>query len=131
MSSTLIGPASTSSLFAGRQDSVLLTAASWIEGTLLGALATIVAVLAVAGIGLLMLQGRLVLRDGARVLIGCFILFGASSIASGLRSFADQAASGEFSSRLEAQQASAPELLIIPENDTEYDPYAGASVQDR
>lgn len=31
-----------------------------------------------------MLQGRLSLRDGARAVLGCFILFGAPYIASGL-----------------------------------------------
>jgi type IV secretion system protein VirB2 len=65
--------------------SVLLAAVNWIEGTLLGTLlATIIAVIAIAGIGFMMLAGRIDLKRGASVLLGCFVLFGASAIANGL-----------------------------------------------
>jgi hypothetical protein len=36
----------------------------------------------------MMLSGRVDLRRGASVVLGCFILFGASSIAAGIRSVA-------------------------------------------
>ena len=42
----------------------------------------ILCVLAVAFVGMLMLTGRLALREGLRVALGCFILLGAPAIAS-------------------------------------------------
>lgn len=114
------------SLFDARGDETILAAVGWIEGTLLGTLATIVAILAVAGIGLLMLQGRFALRHGARVLLGCFILFGAASIAAGLRSLTGETAGPQI---VDARPpAPAPPL---PDQSPPYDPYAGASVPDR
>jgi type IV secretion system protein VirB2 len=47
-------------------------------------MATSVAVIAIVGIGFGMLSGRIDLRRGATVIIGGFILFGASSIVAGL-----------------------------------------------
>ena len=46
----------------------------WFTGTLLGSLAVSLCVIAIAIVGLTMLTGRLSVRDGARVVIGCFIL---------------------------------------------------------
>ena len=65
---------------------VILGAAQWIQGTLLGTLATVVAVIAIAVVGLLMLAGRINWRYGSVVILGCFILFGAASIVAGIRS---------------------------------------------
>ncbi len=67
----------------------LVAAVLWLQNTLLGTVATTVAVICVATVGLMMLSGRLDLRRGASVVLGCFILFGASGIASGIRSVAD------------------------------------------
>jgi type IV secretory pathway VirB2 component (pilin) len=100
---------------------------AWIEGAALGTVATTVAVIAVAAIGLLMLSGRLELRRGITVIFGCFLLFGASSIAAALAGLtgADRPPGqpvapdpGPLSSRL---LSSAPPPSA-------YDPYAGASV---
>ena len=66
----------------------IVGAVQWLQGTLLGTVATTVAVISVATIGLMMLSGRVDLRRGASVVVGCFILFGASSIAAGIRSVA-------------------------------------------
>ena len=41
--------------------------------------------LAVAFVGLMLMTGRLAVRDGLRVAVGCFVLLGAPLIASGLR----------------------------------------------
>jgi type IV secretory pathway VirB2 component (pilin) len=46
------------------------------------------AVMAVATVGLMMLTGRMNWRFGATVILGCFILFGAGAIVSGIRSAA-------------------------------------------
>jgi type IV secretion system protein VirB2 len=67
---------------------VIVAAVRWLEGTLLGTIATVVAVIAVASVGLLMLTGRINWRYGATVILGCFILFGAASIVAGIQSTA-------------------------------------------
>jgi type IV secretory pathway VirB2 component (pilin) len=64
----------------------ILGAVRWIQGALLGTVATVVAVIAVAVVGLLMLTGRINWRYGAIVILGCFILFGAASIVAGIQS---------------------------------------------
>jgi type IV secretion system protein VirB2 len=66
----------------------IIGALSWLQGTLLGTVATVVAVIAVASIGFLMLTGRLNWRYGATVILGCFVLFGAATIVSGIRATA-------------------------------------------
>ena len=66
----------------------IVSALSWLQGTLLGNVATSVAVIAVAMVGFMMLTGRLNWRVGATVIIGCFVLFGAGAIVSGIQSAA-------------------------------------------
>jgi type IV secretory pathway VirB2 component (pilin) len=66
----------------------IVAALAWMEGTLLGNVATAVAVMAVAAVGFMMLTGRLNWRFGATVIVGCFVLFGAASIVSGIQSAA-------------------------------------------
>jgi type IV secretion system protein VirB2 len=65
-----------------------VSAVHWLEGTLLGTIATTVAVIAVASVGFLMLTGRINWRYGATVILGCFILFGAASIVGGIQATA-------------------------------------------
>jgi len=60
----------------------------WVQGTLLGNLATTAAVIAVAVVGLLMLTGRIDWKRGLTVIVGAFIVFGAASIVAGIRSAA-------------------------------------------
>src|SRR6201992_3946496 len=66
----------------------IVAALSWLQGTLLGNVATAVAVIAVAMVGFMMLTGRMNWRFGATVIIGCFVLFGAGAIVSGIQSTA-------------------------------------------
>lgn len=66
----------------------IVSALRWLQGTLLGNVATAVAVMAVAAVGFMMLTGRMNWRFGATVIIGCFILFGAGAIVSGIQSAA-------------------------------------------
>src|SRR4051794_2600811 len=68
--------------------SPLIAALDWVQGTLLGNLATSAAVIAVAVVGFLMLTGRMDWRRGLTVVVGCFIIFGAVSIVAGIRSMA-------------------------------------------
>ena len=70
--------------------SPLIAALQWIEGTLLGNLATTAAVIAVAMVGFLMLTGRIEWRRGLTVVIGCFIIFGATAIVAGIRTLAER-----------------------------------------
>jgi type IV secretion system protein VirB2 len=64
----------------------IVAALAWMQGTLLGNVATAVAVIAVAMVGFMMLTGRMNWRFGATVIIGCFILFGAGTIVAGIQS---------------------------------------------
>lgn len=66
----------------------IVAALAWLQGTLLGNVATMVAVMAVAAVGFMMLTGRLNWRFGATVILGTFILFGAGAIVSGIQSAA-------------------------------------------
>ena len=68
--------------------SPLVAAMVWIQDTLLGNVATAAAVIAVAVVGFMMLTGRIEWRRGLTVVIGCFIIFGAVAIVSGIRSLA-------------------------------------------
>jgi type IV secretion system protein VirB2 len=66
----------------------ILGALEWVEGTLMGNLATTAAVIAVAIVGLMMLTGRIDWRRGVTVVVGAFIVFGAVAIVAGMRSMA-------------------------------------------
>lgn len=71
---------------------VIAGALNWLTGTLLGNVATGVAILAVAIIAILLMTGRMEWGRAALVVIGIFILFGAVSIVTGIRSLAGAAA---------------------------------------
>jgi type IV secretion system protein VirB2 len=66
----------------------IVGALHWLQGTLLGTVATVVAVIAVAVVGFMMLSGRMNWRYGATVILGCFVLFGAASIVGGIQASA-------------------------------------------
>jgi type IV secretion system protein VirB2 len=61
---------------------VITNAMRWMQGTLLGTVATVAAVIAIASVGFLMLT------------LGCFILFGAASIVAGIQSAATMSGAG-------------------------------------
>jgi type IV secretion system protein VirB2 len=85
---TVASPAFAYSLADPQGSGVIVSAVRWLQGTLLGTVATVVAVIAVASVGFLMLTGRINWRYGATVILGCFILFGAASIVAGIQSTA-------------------------------------------
>ena len=68
--------------------SPISNALDWIQGTLMGKVATTVAVIAVAAVGFMMLTGRMNWKFGATVILGCFILFGAATIVGGIQAVA-------------------------------------------
>lgn len=118
----------SSSLADPGGSSALVSAVQWLQGTLLGTVATTIAVISVATIGLMMLSGRVDLRRGASVVIGCFILFGASGIAAGIQSVAGTDAGPR--DVLEAELW-VPSPLPPPPAAGPADPYAGAAVPTR
>lgn len=118
------------SLFDASVSSPSEAASSWVAGTLSGSLATVLCVVAVALVGVLMLRGRLPVREGVQVVVGCFLLFGASVLAAGLMG-AGVSRSGYDTGSPEALADYAPEVPPPPPP-ANYDPYAGASIrQDR
>jgi type IV secretion system protein VirB2 len=73
---------------------VIVNAMRWMQGSLLGSVATVAAVIAIASVGFLMLTGRMNWRHGGIVILGCFILFGAASIVAGIQSAATLSSGG-------------------------------------
>ena len=95
----------------------------WLAGTLLGSVATGIAVLAVAFMGFGLLGERLNWRTGALVVMGVFILFGAPMIAQKLMLLARD---GEASASEQVAATPIPPSPQVPSNAPVYDPYAGA-----
>lgn len=116
--SSLLEPSGASSLAA---------AGDWLTGTLLGSLAVALCVIAVAIVGLLLLTGRVAVREGARVIVGCFLLLGAPIVAASFFAMAQP----EHAAPPVATVSNSP---VLPERadlpPAQYDPYAGASVRD-
>lgn len=104
--------------------SSLVDAANWIRDALTGSLALSIAILAVAWLGFAMLQGRLLWRDGLRIVLGCFILFGSSAIATSLTSLGQ----GSRSAVTTVPRSPPPPAINVPQRPPVFDPYAGASV---
>lgn len=91
----------------------------WISDVAFGPLAVTLCVLAVAFVGFVMLTGRMPVRMGLRVVLGCFVLLGAPVIASGLMEFSR-----------DPQVDRPPPALKEPAREelppANYDPFAGA-----
>lgn len=109
--------------------SVIAAAVSWLQATLLGTIATTIAVIAVSSVGLMMLAGRVSVRYGLTVILGSFILFGASTIAAGIQSSVAGAGLDAASYAPPPTAPTPPELPAPPPANP--DPYAGASVPAR
>ncbi len=105
-------------------------AALWLQSALLGTVATTIAIVAVAALGFAMLTGRTDWRRGAITILGCFILFGAGTIAAGIRSAGSSTGEPiEPSVTPYVVPALTPppaSLQPLPHNGD--DPYAGAAV---
>lgn len=114
----VVGPAPS-------EANALVTAVSWIQNILLGPFATAIAVIAVASIGFMMLTGRLNIRRGAYVILGCFIVFGAPVIVSGIV----QATSPVVAHSSITVVESAPIEAHVAVSPQQADPYAGAALR--
>lgn len=108
----------------------LLASAEWTRALLTGTPAAIIATIAIATIGFLMLAGRVPLRRAALAVLGCFVVFGAGTITAGLLHLTDlQATSEQASASLDAEIVGPPpSSTLTPDQPEVYDPYAGASV---
>lgn len=109
--------------------SALIDAARWVEGVLQGSVAVSIALLAIAALGFLMLRGQLPVQRGLTVILGCFIFFGASSIARGLAgaTLADRESVHNFPVSLLQVPQARPDPPK-PNTVMAADPYAGASL---
>ncbi|MGR4893631.1 TrbC/VirB2 family protein [Sphingopyxis sp. LARHCG72] len=107
--------------------SALVDGIIWVQGAALGSVATALAVIAVAAIGLLMLSGRLEVRRGITVVLGCFILFGSAGIAAALTGLAGADTRPSLVATQDPGPLSSTVRPATPPSRV-YDPYAGASV---
>lgn len=116
----------SASLFEPLPEPALGSAADWLTALLAGSAATAVCVIAVGAFGMLMLTGRISLRRGFRVLLGCSLLLGASTLAAGLQGLGREGAqSGAAPSPQVIEVQSIPKPLPPAHNN----PYAGASLR--
>jgi type IV secretory pathway VirB2 component (pilin) len=102
----------------------LLAATQWVEGVLLGGFGTTVAVIAVASVGMVMLNGQASPRRALQVVLGAFILFGAPLIAHGLAGLVRSGSGGPNATGYRMQVQVPPSPSMPPS----FDPYAGAAV---
>jgi type IV secretion system protein VirB2 len=108
--------------------SVITSAASWISDVLFGPLAAVIAGIAIAWVGFAMLTGRIDIRRGLSVVLGCFLLFGARTIADGLRSSSTSDIAPQVASEPPPPTYPATPVPPAANNSNAFDPYAGASI---
>ncbi len=65
----------------------ITSALQWMQSILLGPIATSLAVMAIAGVGFMMLTGRMNWRYGGTVIVGVFIIFGAPRLVASISGF--------------------------------------------
>lgn len=113
--------------------SPIVAAVGWLQGTLLGTVATVVATIAIAAVGMMMLTGRLPVRRGLTAILGCFILFGASTITGGIRG--GIAGLGGDAQWVPPPPPPLPPQALVPPPPPQppkpADPFAGAAVPSR
>lgn len=100
--------------------SAVVAAVSWFEQLISGRLTASIALIAIAIFGISMLRGHFSPRNGARVIVGAFVLFGAHSIAVGVI--------GGLGSQTARSVAPASDRGEVPASTPQFDPYAGAAV---
>lgn len=104
----------------------LTNAVSWVEMLLLGQLGSAIAIIAVALTGISMWSGHLSYRDGVRVLVGCFILFGAPTMAGGLTGLVARAPVAVTIDVSPTLQPNPSRVAPPAQTANPFDPYAGA-----
>ena len=115
----------TSAAFEGSGSLAIEPGANWLVALVTGGLAVGLCAIAVAVIGLLTLSGRMPVRDGVRVVVGCFVLLGAPVIATAFVGTGQQIGSPP-------PPAEPIRSLAEPRRDlspSAFDPYAGNSLR--
>lgn len=107
---------------------VFAAALGWLNGVLTGTMAIIVATISIASIGFLLMSGRICLRRAAQILVGCFVLFGASAISAGIIDLLRGDGGLPETASLPAPPA---HVLPVQNRPQPYDPYAAASLPSR
>ena len=120
-------------MIAGQPEpNAVAAAVNWLSGLLTGPLISIIAIIAIASIGFLMLAGRVELRRSLRIILGCFIVFGASSIASGIMNAMAGSDVPPVSTATVATPPSYPVAVVpAPNAPSAFDPYSGAALPTR
>jgi type IV secretory pathway VirB2 component (pilin) len=124
---TIIASFQQAALTDAPASSAITAASGWVSDLIFGSLATSIAVIAIAWVGFAMLSGRIEVRRGLAVILGCFILFGARDIAQGIQS------TGVSPAGQVAGNVPPPPVFSAPpkrgsNSNNGFDPYAGASV---
>jgi type IV secretory pathway VirB2 component (pilin) len=119
--------AAQASLFDAPVQPVAGNAGDWLGAMLGGGLATALCIIAIAMLGIMMLSGRLPVRNGLTVVAGCFLLLSASLVARGLQGIARNTGGGLVEGErgpiiVEVE----PEEPLVP---ADFNPYARASVR--
>lgn len=89
-------------------------AAQWVNQIVLGPLGTSVAVIAVAWFGFALLAGRLTLRRGGLLALGCFVLFGAPGLARALIGLAQVGGTGAAPMSPQQLTVPPPPVAVAP-----------------
>jgi type IV secretory pathway VirB2 component (pilin) len=108
----------------------IASSVEWIQDLLTGQLSVALSVLAIALLGYAMLLGRVQLAAAARVVVGCFILSGASTIATTLLATQQSGAVADPPASPPAiQWSEPPPPLPAPEATgvNPFDPYANSA----
>lgn len=115
-----------SSLFDVPADHPITAGSDWIAQLVGGTGATTICIIAIAFLGFMLMTGRLAVREGLRIVIGCFVLLGAPVIALGLLHLTDGSQGPVALDAAIASPPPPPAASLPPAN---YDPYAGASLK--
>lgn len=102
------------------------TAVAWVQAALTGTIASSIAVIAIAAVGVGMMSGRIDMRRAVITVLGCFVVFGAPSVAAGILEAAGAGANNapDVASGVVEEPAQLPQIASQPA----YDPYAGAAM---
>jgi hypothetical protein len=104
---------------------------SWLVGLFLGSLASGIAIIAVASIGISMFTGRIPLRRALRLVLGCFVLFGALTMSRGIIGTIIGAEDGGDTAGNVSPGPFPPPSAPAQAGSRLNDPYAGASLPPR
>ena len=113
---------------AESEAAALPAAASWLAGLAGGEFGVILAVIAVAVLGFVLLSGRVALRRAGRTALSCFILFGAGALANALLGIVSgDAGTSQYSDVPVPAPAALPERTLPDTNSVPrsnpFDPY--------